>query len=152
MVLLSDLEFQGGLYYDKEIGPFVPAEAIDAMLKKSAARFRNSRAFVAAVATMPDRIPLEYKGPRTIEELLKQPEFRDVRSVVVNRSRVMRTRPRFNRWRCEFDIQFIEGVVTEEQVVEAMEYAGQMIGLCDYRPRYGRFNVMNHAGAGKDAA
>jgi hypothetical protein len=57
----------------------------------------------------------------------------------VKQARVMRTRPRFDRWSLEFDANYDENLLNFNDVVEAAEYAGQYIGLCDSRPKYGTF-------------
>jgi len=67
----------------------------------------------------------------------------DKRSVVIpaTRGRIMRIRPRFNKWELEFDIEVLENQIDEETVKRILDYAGYNIGIGDYRPRFGGFMV-----------
>ena len=67
--------------------------------------------------------------------------FRDVRAMKVKTSRVMRTRPRFNMWRISFTATYDENILDFREIVDAIEYAGQYVGLCDSRPKYGKFSA-----------
>ena len=60
---------------------------------------------------------------------------------VPQRSTVMRTRPIFREWELEFTVHFMPDIVDEHSLDEAVEIAGKLIGLSDYRPKYGRFEV-----------
>lgn len=53
----------------------------------------------------------------------------------------MRCRPKFNEWACEFTVAYNEDVLNIEEVKKAIQDAGQLIGVCDYRPRYGKFQA-----------
>ena len=86
--------------------------------------------------------PIIYKGSKDPEKLFDDKNFVDKRGVIVNRSRIIRTRPIFREWELVFDVQFIETVVNKSNVIDALTLAGQIIGLCDYRPKYGRFEVV----------
>lgn len=44
-------------------------------------------------------------------------------------------------WRLPFELICYEDTIAPSQIVEALEYAGLMVGLADYRPEYGRFSV-----------
>ena len=66
-------------------------------------------------------------------------EYRDVRAMKVMRARIMRTRPRFDTWNISFIASYDEDVIDFRDLTDAIEYAGQYVGLCDSRPRYGKF-------------
>jgi len=138
---IMDLEYQMGLYYDEEVGPYIPAEMVEAVIREGAKRNRKGRLVEAGIVVEPDVIPLMYSGPRKIDELLKAEEFRDVRSVVIKGSRTLRCRPRFNHWKVEFIVNYLPELLDKEALVEAMVIAGKQCGLGTYRPRYGRFLV-----------
>jgi hypothetical protein len=53
----------------------------------------------------------------------------------------MRYRPIFRRWSLSATIAINEEVVNVNEVKKAVTDAGALIGLGDYRPRFGRFNV-----------
>lgn len=148
---IARLEFLGGLYIDDEIGPYIPGEAVLRMLEQGA-RQKKRGAKVAPVSIVEDQVALQYDGPRDETSLWENPKFRDRRAVVVGRSRVIRTRPKFTDWKLSFTIDIPEGVpVNPSDIEEALIDAGMFVGLGDFRPgspkrgKFGMFNVLEFA-------
>lgn len=136
------LEFQGGLYWDELIGPYIPDAVMLGAIRTAARGHQRGKDIERGVQIIEDKIPLTYKGPRTREELYAIPEFVDVRRVVVDRgSTVMRCRPIFKAWKAECEILFDESVINREEVVQFVKEAGIKAGIMDMRPRYGRFSA-----------
>jgi hypothetical protein len=79
--------------------------------------------------------------PRLIPHKIPKWEI-DLQSVVVQRSRIMRARPRFDDWELEFQILNIDERITPAIIKSVLADAGKFIGMGDYRPRYGRFEVV----------
>lgn len=71
-------------------------------------------------------------------------EIEDKRRMVVNRSGITRTSPGFRAgWEASFDFDVIlPEYVSQEMFHEALSLAGRVIGLAQYRPTYGRFQVI----------
>jgi len=44
-------------------------------------------------------------------------------------------------WELPFNLSVYDDTIPPREVVDALEYAGLMVGLCDHRPEYGRFTV-----------
>ena len=84
-------------------------------------------------------IPFDYGEKLSKTELIQNYEYRDTRVMTVQRSKILRTRPRFDQWKIAFTIIYNEEKIDLETIVNAMEYAGQYVGLCDSRPKYGKF-------------
>lgn len=138
---MARIEFEGGLYMDEEFGPYIPSANIHACLIKAAKMTRQGPAVERGVVVANEVHPLAYSGPRTAKELYADKNYVSRLSVGVTTSRVMRTRPFFRNWALEVDLIVDEGQLALDQVAAIAEKAGQMIGLGDYRPRYGRFEV-----------
>ena len=70
--------------------------------------------------------------------------------VVVQRNGVTRTRPAFKAgWRAEFDLMVtLPEYIRPADLNEVIASAGRLIGLADFRPTYGRFNVVGFSLAG----
>ena len=101
----------------------------------------------------------KFEGRKTYKEVVKagivvEPEFIphnkntwdeiDARRVNVQRSAVVRWRPRLNEWELEFDIQIIDDEnITPSILKDILDRAGQLKGIGDYRPRFGRFQVVS---------
>lgn len=74
-------------------------------------------------------------------------EIEDKRRMVVNRSGITRTSPGFKAgWEASFDFDMVlPEYVSESMFHEALSLAGRVIGLAQYRPTYGRFQVIKFA-------
>jgi hypothetical protein len=53
----------------------------------------------------------------------------------------MKGRGRMDDWSLKFELVCIDDRATANDIKEILEYAGTYIGIGDYRPRYGRFEV-----------
>lgn len=141
LIKILDLEFELRGYWDDDGTPYIPAEMIEAAIRNGARKSRKGKNAEAGVVVEPDRIPLVYTGPQTMVELKNDPNYRDVRPVGNKGNRVLRCRPRFNHWRLEFVVNYMPSVIDRQDVIEALDVAGQQCAIGDNRPRYGRFNV-----------
>lgn len=139
LIVLSDLEWEAGLYYDESVGIYIPAENIEATIREGAKARRKGKDIVKGFQCEDMMIPLDIGENLTKEEMKKDFRFRDVRAMRVMSSRVMRTRPRFNMWNLTFIALYDEKIISFNEIVDAIEYAGQYVGLCDSRPKYGKF-------------
>lgn len=139
LIVLSDLEWEAGLYYDESVGIYIPAENIEATIREGAKARRKGKDIVKGFQCEDMMIPLDIGENLTKEEMKKDFRFRDVRAMRVMSSRVMRTRPRFNMWNLTFTALYDEKIISFNEIVDAIEYAGQYVGLCDSRPKYGKF-------------
>jgi hypothetical protein len=133
-------EWMGSLYCNAA-GPFVPGQNIDAALIQAAKLQKLGKRFAQAVMVVENEVPLDYQGPRDAEKLFADPRFIDVRGVRVGMAKLMRCRPKFLDWAATFTVAFNEDVVNVNDVRRALEDAGALVGLCDYRPRFGKFTV-----------
>lgn len=141
LAALSDLEWLGGLYWNDEVGVYVPAENVEATIREGAKARRKGKDIVKGFMVEDMMIPLDIGENLTKEEMKADFRFRDVRAMRVKTSRVMRTRPRFNMWNITFTASYDENVLNFDEIVDAIEYAGQYVGLCDSRPKYGKFSA-----------
>ncbi len=139
LLKIADLEWEAGAYWDDEIGLYIPGENVEATLGNGAKAFKKGKDFEKYVAVTDLYIPLNYGQDLTKEQLIKDYRFRDTRIMVVQRSRIVRTRPRFNQWQIIFGLAYDETKIDLDEIVNCMEYSGNYIGLCDSRPKYGKF-------------
>lgn len=141
LLKLSDLEWEAGAYWNDEIGLYIPAENVEATIRNGA-KVNKKGKDVEKYVTIPELyIPFNYGENLTKEELIKRYEYRDTRIMKVQRSRILRTRPRFDQWNITFILSYNEEKMDIDTIINAMEYAGAYVGLCDSRPKYGKFVV-----------
>ncbi len=139
LIAISDLEWEGSLYYDDTIGIYIPVENVEATIINGAKANKNGKDVERFCEILDFQIPLNYGCDKTKDELMKDERFRDVRAVNVMRSKVMRTRPRFNKWSIVFTMMYNEDKIDLDVIRQDIEYAGSYVGLCDCRPKYGKF-------------
>lgn len=140
LMKISDLEWESGVYWDDNVGLVMPNECLSAAFLEGAKMNKNGSAFQKYVHILSSIIPVDIGEVQSYERMKIDPRFRDVRTVCVMKSRVLRTRPRFNTWRCVFDMMFDEAKIDAAAIIMAIENAGNYIGLCEMRKMgYGRF-------------
>lgn len=136
---LARLEHMGGLYLDSDLGPYVPGQNFERCLVDAARITKAGKKIERGVFVDTDVNPLAYDGPRDVDGLWKDENFRHAASVKVGTSRVTRTRPQFREWMVEAEGEFDAAVISLTELSEVATTAGLMIGLGDWRPRFGRF-------------
>ena len=136
---LARIEFLAGLYLGEE-GPILPAMVVDACIIDAAKKGREGVLAKSGFFTVGNAL-LEYSGPRTGPELWADERFRFSVPARVQQARIVRTRPIFNEWAASVTAQFEDSVVNDAQVERWFHTAGALCGLCDWRPRFGRFQA-----------
>lgn len=140
---MAKVEFEGGLYYDEEIGPYLPGANLLASLIEGGKVKRAGKKIERSVQVVEFELPLIYRGPRDIEGLWGngESEFVDIRPVTVTTSKVDRCRPIFRNWAIEATLLVDEGGMNYDEFAEVAKLAGAMAGLGDYRRQFGRYDV-----------
>ncbi|HLO11314.1 MAG TPA: hypothetical protein VK190_03535 [Pseudoneobacillus sp.] len=138
---MAALDFRLGAYYEEGLGFYLPAEMVEACIREGCKANKNGTKAKVAIFVNEEKIKLQHDGPDTLEEAYQQPDMKDVRIVTVNNSKILRCRPRFNRWAVEFTLDLDETILNPEELIQAIDIAGKQKGLGDYRPRYGRFSA-----------
>lgn len=138
---MSRVEHAGGLYLDPDIGPYLPADNIWRALLDAAKKTKQGKTFQEAVIITTDVNPLSYNGPRDAAGLYADANFVFRKSVKNQMNRVMRTRPIFQTWSTSAEGVCDEALLNFRDLKEIAERAGAVIGLGDWRPRYGRFTA-----------
>lgn len=138
---LGRLGFIGGFYLDENKHPCIPGDVMFACLKEGAKNSKNGKKIEASAFIKEFVIPIQYDGPKDIDLLWQDEKFVSRLMVKIQQSRTVRTRPKFDEWVLEFTIEYMPDVIDYSDIVRALEDAGTLKGLCDHRPRYGRFDV-----------
>ena len=55
----------------------------------------------------------------------------------------MKGRARMDEWELKFQIICIDLRANAKDIQDILSYAGSYVGIGDYRPRYGRFEVVS---------
>lgn len=60
----------------------------------------------------------------------------DLRTVVIQKARIVRSRPRLDYWKLKFEIIYDERIIKDAEILKLiLEESGQRIGLLDNRPQ-----------------
>jgi hypothetical protein len=141
---MARIEWFGGLYVDEDNRPVFPGVNIEAAFIDAGKKQRLGEAFKSGLIS-DGNWRIEYDGPKNADDLWKnqRDKFSDRRAVVVGMARVFRTRPAFRKWELAFTVNFLPDILNKSQVTEAAATLGRLIGIGDYTPRHGRFEVLN---------
>lgn len=124
--------------YRNDKGCYAPSTWIEACLRDTAKEFKGKgrgtlkSTVLSSVFVDPPEIPLNKK---TYDEI-------DQRPAVIQRQRIVKSRPRFNSWALEFAVNFDEKRINRDTLKQILEEAGQTKGIGDYRPKFGRFKII----------
>jgi len=140
---IARLEWLGGLYYDDSAGIHVPGYNIFAALIGGGKIHKLGTAIKRSAIVQEDKIPLVYEGPKKPDSLFENKRFVDIRSVKVGTAKVARCRPIFHDWQLSFTVLFDEGGIQRAELDRVLKDTGTMVGFGDYRPRFGRFEVVS---------
>jgi len=134
-------EAEKSMYYDDEVGCYIPSKQLRASLVKSGTSFkikgRMGKTYKdlvnATVEVEPDKIPL---GKKNFD--YNHQEF-----VKIQRNQILRSRPAFKKgWEAEFTLLVMDDQMQKDILKEIVENAGKFIGIGDWRPHFGRFEVV----------
>lgn len=140
---LARVEWEGGLYHDTILGPYVPENWVFKSLLEGARSGRRGPKIEGGISIVNQAHPLIYDGPRDIEKMWDNGEsvHVDFRTVRVGQAKVDRCRPVFPDWKFECEITVDPSVLDVDELRDIAEIAGKLKGLGDYRQLYGRYSV-----------
>ncbi|WP_070414675.1 hypothetical protein [Pseudomonas lundensis] len=134
-------EFVAGAYFDEKLGFYVPGQNFDATFWSGAKLQKMGVHWKRGAMVMTDKVKLEFDGPNTPDKLWEDTRFVDCRGVKVGPSKIMRYRPIFLDWAVTLEVVVNPDVLDVAEAKKAISDAGKLIGVCEYRPRFGRFEV-----------
>lgn len=147
---IAYLEFLGGLYTTPELNyplngangvPALPAWNVLRCLQDGGRRHKRGMDVPRGVFPLVPHALIEYDGPTDPEAMWQDGTFKLRKSVGVQRSRTMRTRPIFTDWKAALPIE-VDATVFDLDTLRAIwKDAGIYAGLGEMRPIYGKFTA-----------
>ena len=143
---LGNLETESKLYFDDEIGVYVPATWItEAIICTgfSVAKIGRAKMRGGLFATE-SKIKLKYRGMnkvKTITDVVMNPEFRHRMLLKQGQVRVPKDAPIFHGWSFETAVEFDDTVVDMGSLRRIVERSAKYGGFGDFRPTFGRANA-----------
>ena len=137
---MAKIEFMASLYTNEDGKVIIPGMCLEGVVVDGAKKTKCGKIAKSGVIIEDDPI-LNYEGPKSAEGLFDDKNFVDSRLVKVQTARIVRTRPIFKDWSVDFKLLYNDEACNERDIKQWLEDGGSLCGLCDYRPRYGRFIV-----------
>ena len=134
-------EFISGCYWNASDGFYIPGANLDATFLAGAKLQKAGVLWKRGAMVLENQIKLLHNGPSTPDDLWENPAFVDCRGVKVGTAKVMRYRPIFLSWAAEATVSLNTQVLGVSEAQRAISDGGSLIGTCEYRPRFGRFEV-----------
>ena len=147
---LGRIEWESGLYLHDGV-VVMPAINLDRCLWDGAKKVKNGVKYKSGVFPADDYSVLSYAGKQiktnghteipdpALDKFYKDNSIRMI--VVVNRNRIVRVRPIFHDWSFKATLLYDELVIDRTELIACATDAGRLIGMCEMRPRHGRFHV-----------
>lgn len=133
-------EMQKTLYKTKDGKLYIPNTAIKGMIINASAykkvgKYSLRPLIAGAVRIQPTEVIITKGKLET-----------DIRTVVIQRNRVMKARGKIENWETEFNVHYDDTVIGDKTVItETINEGGQRVGLLDFRPQklgeFGMFEV-----------
>lgn len=114
---------------------FIPKEAIKGALInassfKKIGRYSAKPIIASAVRIIPDEIEILDKRGKPIKKY-----DIDMRTVVIQRARVVKSRPKIEDWKAEFYFTYNEKMIGDTDIIKTiLTEAGERVGILDFRP------------------
>ena len=132
-------EAKNGLYTDEKKRPYLPSMHIEQSLVKGGSAFQirgqGKKTYkgdmLASIMVLPERIPIS------------PPDWSvDIAAVKIQGKQTFRARPLFKKgWKAKFEVQITNPDLQPSAVKDILQHVGVHVGIGDYRPRYGQFEI-----------
>lgn len=136
---MAKIEWYASLYTMNGL-PCLPGECWEGHLLEAGKKIKMGKQVQAGVL-VPGACLVEYDGPKSIDELWEDITFRFTRAVKVQRAAVMRTRAIFAPWACTVEVKYDPLALDLAQLTQIITIGGETVGIGDWRPKYGRYEV-----------
>jgi len=146
---IARLEWEAGLYLEDGMVK-LPARVLESTMWNGAKKSKNGIKWQSGCLVDEDFIELDYRGPKIkfeqngqmpIEALDRYFDNLNHQQIVkVGTAKIVRTRPVFEQWSLTFTVNYDDEVINKSEILDAARNAGKLVGLCEMRPRFGRFD------------
>ena len=135
-----------GFYLDKDEDVIIPSHMLEACIVNGAKDFKKGTQFKSTFMVLSDA---KLKHSETgkvfsMQQMYKnRDQFMDVRPVKLKGSTtLMCARPKLESWSLGFEASYMEEAINLAEVQQAIENGGKYKAIGDYRPKFGRFEIV----------
>jgi hypothetical protein len=140
---LRRIDVESKLYFDPDIGVYVPATWLTSALAGAAWKQKKISKAEMRSAIFPEesRIKLHFSGMKKVKgpsDISGNPEFNKLLLLKQGQVKVPKAAPIFHDWKFSTSLTFDKAVVDKETLVDLLTYIAFYGGFGDFRPTYGR--------------
>lgn len=136
--MMSKIEWYASLYADD--GKIIlPSEVLEAAFLGGAKKIKAGQKVQAGMFVEENAL-LEFEGSDlSIDQLWERDTNRFTVGVRIQRAKIMRTRFIAKSWKALIKVVFDDSLLNKSEISEIISITGSQVGLCDWRPKFGRF-------------
>lgn len=143
-------QWLNSFYLNSEGKVVLPMMNVRKMIIEAARRRKLGKDVERAVSFIDMEFPLNFPDKNApVEDLWENGtgKYVDSRSVVVGRAKVYAYRPKFDEWTCDITMVVDTSLIDIDTLLDIIEVGGRYVGICDFRPLFGKFTseVLNAA-------
>lgn len=144
---LLQLQWELGLYWDNDLGLYIPSEMITAAILHAAKVHKLGKKTIGILTTHPIGYPLITENSKNLNKLTEDTQNKFIKDVVIQKSRILANRPIFHQWKLTFDLEIDREILNIDDLTNIIFTMSQKGGLGVWRPSspkpgtYGRFIV-----------
>lgn len=143
LLLMRANEIEAKIYFDDEIGAWVPSTWITAAIAGiSYKKAKISKADIrSCVFVTESKLKLNYDGMeavKTKQDIVNNEKFHTLLLLKQGQVKIAKAAPIFKDWSFSCEVIFDDTIIDESELKTLIEHAFKFGGLGDFRPTYGR--------------
>lgn len=144
---ILETQWEAGLYFDPEIGLYMPSENLYAGFYSAAKKHKLGNKCSAVLFPEALGYPIVTENHQNLSKLRDDQRTRFIKTVVVQRAKTVACRPIFNSWKIDFDLEFERDTWDANEIKTVLQTFSSRIGMGVWRPSspkpgsYGKFII-----------
>lgn len=144
---ILQVEWRLKLYWDDEIGLYVPWEMLSSAFHEAAKRHKLGRKTPGVSFTHHLGYPLLTKNHTNLAKLEEDPETKLIKLVKIDKKLILSSRPVFKDWKIKFDLEVDTSYINVNEVIDILSTMSCRVGIGSWRPsspkpgHYGKFMI-----------
>ena len=146
---LMDIQWHASLYWNDQIGLYMPVENIQAALHKDCKKHKMGNHVSGFVFGEKLGFPILVDGHDDLKKLESIKEYRFVKAVTIQRAKTLSCRAKFDKWALNFNFEVDQSILTSDDVSMILNTMSNRIGLGVWTPshpkpgNHGKFVIKN---------
>lgn len=131
---LLAVQWEAALYFDADLGLYMPSENLFAAFLKGAKKFKLGGKSSAVSFPEPIGYSIETRNGKNFEALKADPGNKFIRTVTIQRAKTVSCRAIFNSWAIKFYLEFETSTIDANEIKTIFSAMGSRIGLGVWTP------------------